>query len=93
MMISPESYVMMHESDSFEELIKERKSLQREIAHLEKIVFDEKRENEEWMYNPSPDVLYQMNLDGTDRERIFDFPEDVTIDENVFEWNGQLVFC
>lgn len=37
--------------------------------------------------------LYQMNLDGTDRERIFDFPEDVTIDENVFEWNGQLVFC
>lgn len=63
MMISPESYVMMHESDSFEELIKERKSLQREIAHLEKIVFDEKRENEEWMYNPSPDVLYQMNLE------------------------------
>lgn len=63
MMISPESYVMMHESDSFEELIKERKSLQREIAHLEKIVFDEKRESEEWMYRPSPDVMYQMNLD------------------------------
>lgn len=37
--------------------------------------------------------LYQMNLDGTDRERIFDFPEDVTIEQNVFEWNGQLVFC
>lgn len=53
----------MHESDSFEELIKERKSLQREIAHLEKIVFDEKRENEEWMYKPSPDVMYQVNLD------------------------------
>lgn len=37
--------------------------------------------------------LYQMNLDGTDRARVFDFPENVTIDENVFEWNGQLVFC
>ena len=63
MIFSTESYVMMHEKDSFEELIKERKSLQREIAHLEKIVFDEKRESEEWMYKPSPDVEYQVNLD------------------------------
>ena len=63
MIFSTESYVMMHEKDSFEELIKERKSLQREIAHLEKIVFDEKRESEEWLCKPSPDVEYQVNLD------------------------------
>lgn len=37
--------------------------------------------------------LYQVNPDGTDRKRLYDFPEDMTIDENVFEWNGKLVFC
>lgn len=37
--------------------------------------------------------LYQMNLDGTNRKHILDFPDDISIDEMVFEWNGQLVFC
>lgn len=37
MMISPDYYIMMHKNDSFEELIKERKSLQREIAALKSI--------------------------------------------------------
>lgn len=36
--------------------------------------------------------LYKMNLDGTDRHHVINFPEDSAIDENVFEWNGQLVF-
>lgn len=37
--------------------------------------------------------LYQMNLDGTNRRHMLDFPADAAIDENVFEWNGQLLFC
>ena len=37
--------------------------------------------------------LYEMNLDGTERKCISNFPEDASIDENVFGWNGQLIFC
>lgn len=37
--------------------------------------------------------LYQMNPDGTDRKCLYEFPEDMTIDENVFEWDGKLIFC
>lgn len=62
MMISPDYYIMMHKNDSFEELIKERKSLQRKIASLEKIVFAKENDHEEPMVMPGPDVQYQMGL-------------------------------
>lgn len=62
MMISPEGYVLMHKNDSFEELIKERKSLQKKIASLEKIVFAKENDYEEPMVMPGPDVQYQMCL-------------------------------
>lgn len=63
MMISPDGYVSMHRNDSFKELIKERKSLEREISRLEKLVFEKNYLDEEWMIRPGPDVLYQMNLE------------------------------
>lgn len=63
MMISPEAYAMLRRNYSLKDLIKERKSLQREIASLEKIVFDESRFGEEWMEKPGPDVRYQMTLE------------------------------
>lgn len=62
MMISPDYYIMMHKNDSFEELIKERKSLQRKIASLEKIIFVKENVLEEPMVMPGPDVQYQMGL-------------------------------
>lgn len=39
MMISPDYYIMMHKNDSFAELIKERKSLQRERLLLWKSIY------------------------------------------------------
>lgn len=63
MMISPDGYMAMHENDSFEQLIKERKSLVSEINKLEKIVFDEDKTDEAWMICPGPDVKYQMSLE------------------------------
>lgn len=63
MMISPQGYIMQHENDSFEELIKERDSLVKEIKKLEKIVFSDDRANEAWMICPGPDVQYQCCLE------------------------------
>lgn len=37
--------------------------------------------------------LYQMDLDGTNRRHVLDFPADVAVEENVYEWKGQLLFC
>lgn len=64
MMISPDAYITMHKEDSFEELIKERKRLQREITSLEKTLFGENQYDiEGWNIAPSPDVRYQMDLE------------------------------
>ena len=40
-----------------------------------------------------PSKLYEMNLDGTDRHVAMEFPEEATIGEQVFSYNGKLVFC
>lgn len=63
MMISPRSYVDEHRNDSIKKLIKERKSLIKEIEKLEKIVFSKEKSSEEWDFRPSPDVRYQMTLE------------------------------
>lgn len=46
-------------------------------------------DDSDWSY---PATLYQMNLDGTDRRLLTEFPANVSVDENVFEWKGNLVF-
>ena len=63
MMISPETYTGMHRDASFEELIRERNRLLREIRRLEKIVFSEDRSADDWRIKPDPDVRYQMELE------------------------------
>jgi hypothetical protein len=63
MMISPETYIMDHENDSFEELIKERDYLAKEIKKLEKIVYSDEKKDSSWLVKPGPDVRYQMYLE------------------------------
>lgn len=62
-MISPKVYVSLHEKESFDVLIEERKRLIKEITDLEKIVFDENKSGESWQRKPSPDVRYQLSLE------------------------------
>ncbi len=63
MMISPQGYISEHENDSFEQLIKERNSIIKEIKDLEKIVFSDDKTDPAWMIHPGPDVQYQMSLE------------------------------
>jgi len=59
MMISPESYADTVKDRSYEELVRIRDRLIREIRRFEK-----KRTTEDWnIVCPSPDVVYQMNND------------------------------
>lgn len=59
MMISPESFVSAHLTDSYEELIKERDMLIDEIRDFE----TNPKSEDEWMTDPSPEVIYQCNLE------------------------------
>lgn len=63
MMICPETYIESLKDYSFEELIKERDRLIRDIKRYERLEKKGDRTGEEWMYRPSPEVVYQMNLD------------------------------
>ncbi len=62
-MIAPQSYVDDLESESYEKMIKERDKLIREIRHFEKHR-EEIMNNEEEVISPSPDIIYQWNLDA-----------------------------
>ena len=59
MMISAEGYKSMHESDSIDELIAERKQLVGELEQLEKIVRKNDKDDDSWNESPGPDVRYQ----------------------------------
>ena len=61
-MISPQGYVDELESDSYEELIKHRDKLIRKIRYFEKHREEIMDSNEEQLC-PSPEVVYQMNLE------------------------------
>ena len=63
MMISPEMYVEEFEDKPFEELIEERRKLEKEIEELETIVFDKEKKSKEWCFSPSPDARYQIELE------------------------------
>ena len=62
MMISAEGYKSMHESDSIDELIAERKQLVGELEQLEKIVRENNKDDDSWNESPGPNVRYQMTL-------------------------------
>jgi len=59
MMISPESYIESVKNKSYDDLLKERDSLIKEILNFEK---DEYQTDFEYVSCPSPDVIYQVNL-------------------------------
>ena len=63
MMMSPDEYIEMQKKKTFRELMQEKEELLNEIAKLEKVLFVEGLESEEWWYDPGPDVQYQCNLE------------------------------
>ncbi len=63
MMISPDMFIESCEEMTFQQLIVERKRLCRDIAGLEKIVYDKENPKEAYCVHPSPDVQYQMELE------------------------------
>lgn len=63
-MISPYSYIDEHVNDTFDELMKERDELVKEINDLEKLIFtDTEKKSSAWRMCPSPDVRYQVRLE------------------------------
>lgn len=56
MMISPEGFVEMQKSKSYEELLEIRDEL------LDEIVYFEEHPDQPVLMMPSPDVIYKMNL-------------------------------
>ena len=63
MMMSPHSLIMEHENDSFEELIELRDEIYAGIKNLEKMAYDKSKSDKAWMINPSPEVIYQVELE------------------------------
>ena len=63
MMISPSWFVRELKDADYVELIKARDRLIREIRRFEKKEAAGDRTGEERGIDPSPDVIYQMNLD------------------------------
>ncbi len=61
MMISPEGYVDNFKDSSYEELIAERDRLIKSIKEYEEK--EGERSGSEWDIKPSPDVIYQWDLE------------------------------
>jgi len=59
MMISPEYFIEEQKSKSYQELLAVRDELLSEIRTYEN---GTDSQNEEWIVNPSPEVVYQCNL-------------------------------
>ena len=62
-MPAPQSFVDEFEDEFYEKLIKERDKLIREIRHFEKHREEIMNSDGEFI-SPSPDVIYQWNLDA-----------------------------
>ena len=58
MMISPPVFLDEHRNDPYEKLLRVRDALIREIRAFER----KKTPADQWMICPSPEVVYQMNL-------------------------------
>lgn len=58
MMINPKTYIEEQENKSYEELLKERDMLLKEIQDFEQ----DKISDDDILRNPSPEVVYQCNL-------------------------------
>ena len=62
MMIDPKTYVEELKDTDFKTLIEERNQLMEAIEEFEEMVMSGERTGEGWTIMPSPDVIYQMNL-------------------------------
>lgn len=62
MMISPEGYVNDLKNETYEKVLKERYKIIREIRYFEKHR-EEIMNSEEIYITPSPEVVYQWNLE------------------------------
>ena len=60
MMISPKTYIEEQKDKTYEELIKERDRLIKEVRYFEKHI---EKEMKVQYISPSPDVIYQWNLE------------------------------
>lgn len=60
MIMSPMIYKEMHLNDSYEELIKERNWLIRQVKYFEK---NKEKLMNEYLVCPTPDVVYKFNLE------------------------------
>lgn len=63
MMIGSKMYIDEVKDYPYEKLIKERNKLAKSIKHFEKTFFAGDKSGEEWHYCPSPDVVYQCELE------------------------------
>ena len=59
MMISPEMFIEMYKDKKYKELLPIRDELIQDIRDFEEEAYDPK----EALIDPSPDVVYQMNLE------------------------------
>ena len=64
MMISPEIYVEDLKDKSYKQLIEERDELIRKIQEYERKELIGDRSGKEWGICPSPDVVYQFDLES-----------------------------
>ena len=63
MMMSPEGYAERYKGAEYHEMIKERDRLIDSIRQFEQKQREGDRSGEEWMIEPSPEVVYQCNLE------------------------------
>lgn len=59
MMLPPDAYIDFFKDATYEELIEERNKLLAFVTDFEKGMIPES----EWLIDPAPDVVYQMNLE------------------------------
>jgi len=58
MMICPESFIAEHADDTFDQLLMLRNELIHDVQEFEQ----KNKAESQWMIQPSPEVIYQMNL-------------------------------
>lgn len=63
MMLPPEAFIGSFADSSYEELIVERDGLIEAIRKYEENEKNGDRSGSEWNINPSPDVVYQCNME------------------------------
>ena len=63
MMISPECYIEELKGKTYKQLIEERNELIKDIFEFEEKEMAGNRSGEEWLICPSPEVVYQSNLE------------------------------